>query len=119
MGYIGPNGSGKSTTIKILSGILYPDSGYCKVNGMVPWKDRKKYVKNIGVVFGQRSQLWWDLPIKESFKLLKEIYNVPNNEYQKNLNLLVDMLDISKLLNSPTRQLGYSKLSILYLLLGH
>lgn len=73
VGYIGPNGAGKSTTIKIMSGILSPTSGNCLISGLVPWKDRKKYVKNIGVVFGQRSQLWWDVPIIDSFELLKDI----------------------------------------------
>ena len=75
VGYIGPNGAGKSTTIKIMCGILTPDSGKCIVNGMVPYKDRKEYVKNIGVVFGNRSGLWWDVPVEDSFELLKEIYN--------------------------------------------
>ena len=78
VGYIGPNGAGKSTTIKILSGILVPDSGDVKINHMTPWKDRKKYVSEIGVVFGQRSQLWWDIPAIDSFNLLKDIYKIDN-----------------------------------------
>ena len=80
VGYIGPNGAGKSSTIKIMSGILTPTSGDCTIMGQTPWKDRKKYVKNIGVVFGQRSQLWRDVPIIDSFQLLKDIYKIPNSE---------------------------------------
>ena len=83
VGYIGPNGAGKSTTIKILSGILTPDGGSCTVNGMTPWLDRRKYVKNIGVVFGQRSQLWWDIPAIDTFMLLKDIYEIPEEEFHK------------------------------------
>ena len=78
VGYIGPNGAGKSTTIKILSGILVPDSGNVVIDKMIPWKDRKKYVSKIGVVFGQRSQLWWDIPAIDSFNLLKDIYKLDN-----------------------------------------
>ena len=77
VGYIGPNGAGKSTTIKIMSGILVPDTGKCTIMGFTPWKERAQYVKNIGVVFGQRSQLWWDVPVMDSFELLKDIYKVP------------------------------------------
>ena len=88
VGYIGPNGAGKSTTIKILSGILLPDSGSCKIGKLTPWKDRKEYVKNIGVVFGQRSQLWWDIPAEDTFDLLKDIYNIPDDLYQKNMKNL-------------------------------
>ena len=83
VGYIGPNGAGKSTTIKIMSGILTPTSGECSIMGHTPWKDRQKYVKNIGVVFGQRSQLWWDVPIIDSFELLKDIYKIPKEEYER------------------------------------
>ena len=78
VGFIGPNGAGKSTTIKMLSGILYPDSGDVKINGYIPYKQRKEYVKNIGVVFGQKSQLNWDLPLIESFELIKYIYKIPH-----------------------------------------
>ena len=106
VGYIGPNGAGKSTTIKIMSGILTPTSGNCKINGFVPWKNRKKYVRNIGVVFGQRSQLWWDVPIRDSFLLLKSIYKIPNEEYEKTLALLVDVLNLGELLDRPLRQLS-------------
>jgi len=106
VGYIGPNGAGKSTTIKILSGILTPTSGECKIMGYVPWKDRKEYVKNIGVVFGQRSQLWWDVPIIDSFELLKDLYKIPTEEYKNTLNLLVNVLKLDDLLNRPLRQLS-------------
>ena len=84
VGYIGPNGAGKSSTIKIMSGIMSPDSGECVINGRVPWKDRKEHVRDIGVVFGQRSQLWWDVPVIDSFELLKDVYKVPEAEYKKN-----------------------------------
>ncbi len=76
VGYIGPNGAGKSSTIKIMSGILNPDSGECIINGRMPWKERISHVREIGVVFGQRSQLWWDVPVADSFELLKDIYKV-------------------------------------------
>ncbi len=106
VGYIGPNGAGKSTTIKIMSGILNPTSGECKIMGYTPWKDRKQYVKNIGVVFGQRSQLWWDVPIIDSFELLKDIYKIPEKEYNETLNELIETLNLKELLNRPLRQLS-------------
>lgn len=106
VGYIGPNGAGKSTTIKILSGILRPDSGECTVNGMVPWEDRKKYVSKLGVVFGQRSQLWWDVPVIESFQLLRDIYRVGRGEFQSNLRRLTEQLDLQPFLNAPVRLLS-------------
>ncbi len=106
VGYIGPNGAGKSSTIKILSGILTPDGGECVIDGRVPWKERKEHVKHIGVVFGQRSQLWWDVPVIDSFELLKEIYAIPDELYQKNLSRLTELLDLSQLLRTPTRQLS-------------
>ena len=106
VGYIGPNGAGKSTTIKIMCGILVPTSGECIVNGFVPWKDRKKYVKNIGVVFGQRSNLWWDVPPIDSFELLKDIYEIPEKEYKKKLEELKEYLNLEDILNIPTRQLS-------------
>ena len=106
VGYIGPNGAGKSTTIKIMSGILYPDSGKCVINGRTPWKDRKNHVKDIGVVFGQRSQLWWDVPVIDSFQLLKDIYKVPQTEYEKNINELIELLNLGDIVKTPTRQLS-------------
>lgn len=106
VGYIGPNGAGKSTTIKIMSGILNPTSGECEIDGYCPWKDRKKYVKNIGVIFGQRSQLWWDVPVIESFDLLKDIYKIPDDVYKENLELLTKTLNLEELLIRPLRQLS-------------
>ena len=106
VGYIGPNGAGKSSTVKIMSGILTPDSGECRVNGMVPSKERKEYVKHIGVVFGQRSQLWWDVPVIDSFELLKEIYAIPDSVYKKNLSDLTELLDLKEILRTPVRQLS-------------
>lgn len=106
VGYIGPNGAGKSSTIKILSGILTPEEGICQVDGLVPWKNRIQHVKNIGVVFGQRSQLWWDVPVLDSFELLKEIYQVSPLTYRRNLEQLTDLLNLSELLKTPVRQLS-------------
>ena len=106
VGYIGPNGAGKSTTIKILSGILLPDSGKCSIAGMTPWKDRVKYVKNIGVVFGQRSQLWWDIPAEDTFDLLKDIYEIPEKEYLETKEDLIKMLNLQDIINIPVRQLS-------------
>ncbi len=106
VGFIGPNGAGKSTTIKMLSGILCPDSGMIRVGGYIPYKQRKEYVRNIGVVFGQKSQLQWDLPIVDSYELLKAIYAIPEQDYQKNLNRLVEMLDMGSFLHQPVRQLS-------------
>lgn len=106
VGYIGPNGAGKSTTIKIMSGILTPTSGECNILGYTPWKNRKQYVKDIGVVFGQRSQLWWDVPIMDSFELLKDIYKIPDKEYNETLAELIQTLNLSELLNRPLRQLS-------------
>jgi ABC-2 type transport system ATP-binding protein len=106
VGYIGPNGAGKSTTIKIISGILVPDSGKCNILGLTPWKNRISHVKNIGVVFGQRSQLWWDVPVIDSFNLLKDIYKIPSKDFKDNLDLLTSTLDISSILTTPVRQLS-------------
>lgn len=106
VGYIGPNGAGKSSTIKILSGILTPEQGTCLVNGMTPWKNRIAYVKNIGVVFGQRTQLWWDVPVMDSFELLKEIYRIDTPSYRRTLTKLTEMLGLSSLLQMPVRQLS-------------
>ncbi len=106
VGYIGPNGAGKSSTIKILSGILTPEEGTCLINGLTPWKNRIEHVKNIGVVFGQRTQLWWDVPVMDSFELLKEIYRISEQTYRRNLEQLSEMLGLSELLRTPTRQLS-------------
>lgn len=106
VGYIGPNGAGKSTTVKILSGILVPDSGRCEISGRVPWLDRTRHVANIGVVFGQRTQLWWDLPVIESFELLKAIYRIPTLDYHRIRDELISILDLEKLLDTPVRQLS-------------
>lgn len=106
VGYIGPNGAGKSTTVKILSGILTPDSGNCQVLGKVPWKERVQYVGNIGVVFGQRTQLWWDLPVIDSFELLRDIYRVPQNDYKKTKDELIERLNLGSFINTPVRQLS-------------
>ncbi|MGN1357914.1 MAG: ATP-binding cassette domain-containing protein [Bacilli bacterium] len=106
VGYIGPNGAGKSTTIKMLSGILKPDHGEIRILGMNPFDDRIKYVKEIGVVFGQKSQLWWDIPAEESFDLLKDIYKIPDEEYEKNKKELVEILHLEDIIKSPVRQLS-------------
>ena len=106
VGYIGPNGAGKSTTIKIMSGILVPTSGNCTILGQVPWKNRIEHVKNIGVVFGQRSQLMWDIPVMDSFELLRDIYRVPETLYKKNLSELADIFALGEFINTPVRQLS-------------
>lgn len=106
VGYIGPNGAGKSSTIKILSGILTPDSGTCVIDGRVPWKDRRAHVSQIGVVFGQRSQLWWDVPVIDSFELIRDIYAVAEDVYKRNLRDLTDLLNLSELLKTPARSLS-------------
>lgn len=106
VGYIGPNGAGKSTTIKTISGILVPDSGKCNILGHTPWENRIEHVKNIGVVFGQRSQLWWDVPVIDSFNLLKDIYKITDIQFKNTLDLLTSTLDLSTLLSVPVRQLS-------------
>ncbi len=106
IGYIGPNGAGKSTTVKILSGILVPNSGEVEVLGKTPWKNRIETVKHIGVVFGQRTQLWWDLPVLESFDLLKDIYRIPQREYLQTRDRLISLLNLSAFLHTPVRQLS-------------
>ncbi|TYS68478.1 ATP-binding cassette domain-containing protein [Sutcliffiella horikoshii] len=106
VGYIGSNGAGKSTTIKMISGILTPDEGSVIVNGITPYSDRTKNAKNIGAVFGQRTQLFWDIPVQESLELLKHIYEVPQEVYEKNLAKFKEVLDLEALLPIPVRQLS-------------
>ncbi|MDD6032139.1 MAG: ATP-binding cassette domain-containing protein, partial [Oscillospiraceae bacterium] len=106
VGYIGPNGAGKSSTIKVLSGILTPDSGSCVINGRTPWLDRVGHVREIGVVFGQRSQLWWDVPVVDSFELIRDIYKIPEAVYRRNVSELTELLHLEKILKTPTRQLS-------------
>ena len=106
IGYLGPNGAGKSTTIKMMTGVLEPSSGEIEVNGMVPYKDRTRNSENMGVVFGQRSQLWWNLPLIESFKLLRDIYMVPEKDYKDMLELYKSLVDIEPIIHKPVRQMS-------------
>lgn len=106
VGYLGPNGAGKSTTIKIMCGILTPTSGECEINGFVPYKQREKYVKNIGVVFGQRSQLFWDVPVIDSYYLLKDVYKIPKDKFEERLKMLTETLELEELLDIPLRQMS-------------
>ena len=106
VGCIGPNGAGKSTTIKMLTGILVPTSGEMRVNGFIPWKQRRQYVKSIGVVFGQRTQLWWDIAVVESFKLLRRIYDVSQRDFDERMEKFNQILGISDYLHTPVRKLS-------------
>lgn len=106
LGFIGPNGAGKSTVIKMLTGILTPTSGNCSINGKIPQKDRKRYVKEIGVVFGQRTQLWWDLPLTETYSVLKEIYEVEDSKFKKRMDFLNEVLELDDFIKSPVRTLS-------------
>lgn len=106
VGYIGSNGAGKSTTIKMMTGILTPSSGTIEVNGIVPYKDREKNAKDIGVVFGQRTQLWWDLPLTETFTILKDIYSIEDNLFNKNMEFLNEVLGLEEFINNPVRTLS-------------
>jgi|TARA_Y100000031_G_C8073159_1_gene316050 ABC-2 type transport system ATP-binding protein len=106
VGYVGENGAGKSTTIKILTGILVPTSGEAFVNNIIPYKNRRQNALNIGVVFGQRTQLWWDLAVRESFDLLKSIYKIPSDQFKKNMEHFHDILSINKYLDVPVRKLS-------------
>ena len=106
IGYLGPNGAGKSTTIKMMTGVLEPTSGEITVNGKAPYKNRTENCENIGVVFGQRSQLWWSLPLIESFKLLRDLYMVPQKEYEDMIELYRSLVDIEPILNKPVRQMS-------------
>ncbi|TVX94792.1 ABC transporter ATP-binding protein [Cohnella terricola] len=105
-GLIGPNGAGKSTTIKILSGILHPEEGQVNVMGYVPWKERQKYVKKLGVVFGQKSQLWWDLPPIDTYALNREMYKVPHKRYLELVDYFKELLQIGDVVHKPVRQLS-------------
>jgi ABC-2 type transport system ATP-binding protein len=106
VGYVGPNGAGKSTTIKMLTGILVPTAGEAMVDGLVPWRQRKQLARRIGVVFGQRTQLWWDLPLVESLELLRHVYRVPADRFQANFAALRELLELDPFLETPVRQLS-------------
>ena len=106
LGFIGPNGAGKSTVIKMLTGILTPTSGRCEINGKIPYKNRKSYVKEIGVVFGQRTQLWWDLALRETYTVLKEIYEVDDESFKKRMAFLNEVLELEDFITSPVRTLS-------------
>ena len=106
VGLIGPNGAGKSTTVKLLTGILTPTAGTCTVDGRTPWADRREHVRHLGAVFGQRTQLWWDVPIRDSFLLLRDIYDIDHAKWQRRLDELVTALDLGEFLNAPLRQLS-------------
>ena len=106
VGYLGPNGAGKSTTIKMLTGILVPSSGSVTVNGYIPHRQRKENAKRIGVVFGQRSHLWFDLPVQESFELLRRIYRIPQEQYRRNVAMFDELLELGAFFQTPVRQLS-------------
>jgi ABC-2 type transport system ATP-binding protein len=106
VGYIGPNGAGKSTTIKLMCGIIRPDSGSCVIKGRTPWKERKAHVAGIGAVFGQRSQLWWDVPVADSLSLLRDIYGIDKREFERSREELVEAMGISDCLGMAARQLS-------------
>ncbi len=106
VGFIGPNGAGKSTTVKMLVGILVQNSGTINIGGLSPYKDRKKNASRIGVVFGQRTQLWWDLPVRDTFDILKHVYKIPQKKFEKNIELFNDLLRLNDFINTPVRQLS-------------
>ncbi|MFI8811825.1 MULTISPECIES: ATP-binding cassette domain-containing protein [unclassified Streptomyces] len=106
VGYLGPNGAGKSTTIKILTGVLHPTAGHVEVAGVVPWRERERNARNIGVVFGQRSQLWWDLPLRDSLDLIGKLYGVERSRHRANITLFTELLGLGPFLDTPVRQLS-------------
>jgi ABC-2 type transport system ATP-binding protein len=106
VGYIGPNGAGKSTTIKVMCGVLTPDSGTCVIDGRTPWLERKQHVQHIGAVFGQRSQLWWDVPVGDSMELIRDIYRVDKKDFHTRLDELTELLQLQDLLTTPARSLS-------------
>jgi ABC-2 type transport system ATP-binding protein len=109
LGYLGPNGAGKSTVIKMLTGILYPDAGSARCLAYTPWLQREKYVKNIGVVFGQKSTLWWELPPNDTFELNRKIYDIPKNYFKKRLDELTELLDVKDISKTPARKLSFGE----------
>ncbi len=106
VGFIGPNGAGKSTTVKMLTGILVPTSGTISIGGLSPYKDRKKNTFRLGVVFGQRTQLWWDLPVTDTYDLLKHIYKIPERQFKQNIEMFSEMLGLQEFIKNPVRQLS-------------
>ncbi|THF88691.1 ATP-binding cassette domain-containing protein [Deinococcus sp. KSM4-11] len=106
VGYLGPNGAGKSTTIKVLTGLLVPDSGVVSVGGLVPWRERRRHVARLGAVFGQRTTLWWDLPVRDSLDLLRHVYRVPQGRFRENLARFTALLDLEPFLGTPARSLS-------------
>ena len=106
LGYIGPNGAGKSTTVKCITGILQPSAGRVRVCGLDPWRDRRQHVRNVGVVFGQRTQLWWDLAVIEAYDLLASVFGVADDDYRRRLGELTEMLELGPLLRTPVRELS-------------
>jgi ABC-2 type transport system ATP-binding protein len=106
VGYLGPNGAGKSTTIKVLTGLLVPTSGRVEVGGLVPWRDRRRHVARLGAVFGQRTTLWWDLPVRDSLDLLRDVYRVPGERFRRNLAAFTEMLELGPFLGTPARSLS-------------
>ncbi|WP_412028825.1 ATP-binding cassette domain-containing protein [Deinococcus yunweiensis] len=106
VGYLGPNGAGKSTTIKVLTGLLVPDGGAVTVGGLVPWRERRRHVARLGAVFGQRTTLWWDLPVRDSLELLRHVYRVPSARFRENLGRFTDLLDLGPFLDTPARSLS-------------
>ena len=103
VGYIGPNGAGRSTSIKVMCGVLTPDAGRCTSNGLTPWRDRAQHVRSIGVVFGQRSQLYWDLPVSDTFDLYESLYSVPQKRFRENCEFFTELLDMKGFLHQPVR----------------